>query len=93
MAWITIDAQSGSSSQMISRLLGREPDGHKRGEGEPSRPLHIHRDHLRVVPVGAPLWVELAEVGLRQPAGMGSMVSEGRVDPSLHVRGLLNLAA
>ncbi len=56
--------------------------------------IYIYPDHLRVVPVGAPpLRVELAEVGLRVPVGMGPLVSEGRVDPSLHVRGLLNLAA
>ena len=41
--------------------------------------VYVYPDHLRVVACGAPpLKVELAEVGLRPPAGMGLCVSEGR---------------
>ena len=43
--------------------------------------VYVHPDHLRVVPEGAPpLRVELAEVGLRPPVGMGPLVSEGGLD-------------
>ena len=44
--------------------------------------VYVHPDHLRVVACGAPpLKVELAEVGLRPPAGMGLCVSEGGLEP------------
>jgi len=47
--------------------------------------VYVHPDHLRVVACGAPpLKVELTEVGLRPPAGMGLCVSEGRSEPRDH---------
>jgi len=47
--------------------------------------VYVHPDHLRVVACGAPpLKVELAEVGLRPPAGMGLCVSEGGAQPQVH---------
>jgi hypothetical protein len=53
-----------------------------------------HPDHLRVVACRAPpLKVELTEVGLRPPAGMGTFASEGRPTPSLYVEDVLDLAA
>ena len=40
--------------------------------------VYIYADHLQVVACGAPpLRVNLDEVGLRPPAGMGPLVSEG----------------
>lgn len=43
---------------------------------------YVYPDHLRVVACGAPpLRVELTEVGLRPPAGMGTFVSEGGAQP------------
>jgi site-specific DNA recombinase len=43
--------------------------------------VYVHPDHLRVVPVGSPpLRVELAEVGLRMPAGTKPYVSEGGLE-------------
>ena len=44
--------------------------------------VYVYPDHLRVVACGAPpLKVELTEVGLRPPAGMGTFVSEGGLEP------------
>ncbi len=44
--------------------------------------VYVYPDHLPVVACGAPpLKVELTEVGLRPPAGMGTFVSEGGLVP------------
>lgn len=44
--------------------------------------VYVYPDHLRVVACGAPpLKVDLTEVGLRPPTGMGPLVSEGGLEP------------
>ncbi len=44
--------------------------------------VYVYPAHLRVLACGAPpLKVELTEVGLRSPAGMGTFVSEGGLEP------------
>ena len=49
--------------------------------------IYIYADHLQVAACGAPpLRVNLDEVGLRPPAGMGPFVSEGGATPLTHRR-------